>query len=136
MTKRGGSGQPVAIETALGWVLSGPLKIRESGTTEFAQVNLITESLKGWDEDSLENNVRKLWSFEGLGISEGGSVHEEFLDNISFTGIRYSVKLPWKVGHDELPDNYLNSLGRMKGQLRRLRKEPGLRQDYDSYIKE
>ena len=99
------------------------------------QVNLITESLKEWDEDSLENNVRKLWSCQGLGISEGDSVHEEFLDNISFTGIRYSVKLPWKVSHDELPDNYLNSLGTMKGQLRQLRKEPGLLQDMTLLLK-
>ena len=65
-------------------------------------------------------------------------MHEEFLDSINFTGNRYSVivKLPWKEGHDKLPDNYANSLGRMKSQLKRLSKEPELLEEYDAIIKE
>ena len=86
--------------------------------------------------DSLERNVQKLWNFEALCITEGNEVHEEFLNDTSFTGSRYSVKLPCKEGYDKLPDNYANSLGRMKGQLRRLRKEPNLLREYDSIIRE
>ena len=63
-------------------------------------------------------------------------MHEEFLDSINFTGNRCSVKLLWKEGHDKLPDNYANSLGRMKSQLKRLRKEPELLKEYDAIIKE
>lgn len=37
--------------------------------------------------------------------------------------------------HDKLPYNYANSLSRMKGQLRRLRKEPSLLKEYDSIIR-
>ena len=86
-----------------------------------AQVNFVAQ---GNDLSSLEKNFERLWSFEGLGIVEkDNKVHEEFLDGITFTGSRYSVKLPWKEGHDRLPDNYLNSLSRMKSQLKRLIRE-------------
>ena len=55
---------------------------------------------------------------------------------ISVTGSRYSVKLPWKEDHDSLPDNYMNSQARMKGQLRRLKREPEMLKEYDRIIKE
>ena len=63
-------------------------------------------------------------------------LHEEFLDGITFTGSRYSVKLPWKEGHDRLPDNYLNSLSSIKSQLKRLKREPELLKKYDTIIRE
>ena len=58
-----------------------------------------------------------------------------FVDNISFNGSRYSVKLPWKEGRDSLDSNYELSLARMKGQVKKLRKEPEVLQEYDSVIK-
>ena len=63
-------------------------------------------------------------------------MHETFEDDIEFRNGRYSVKLPWKQGHDILPSNYANSLSCMKGQLRRLRKEPEVLDEYDSIIRE
>ncbi|CAB3976778.1 Hypothetical predicted protein [Paramuricea clavata] len=127
VTKRGRSGEPVAIETELGWVLSGPLRVQDIEGAELAQVNFVAQRMN--DEDSLESNVTEAEEVEE------DKVHEEFLDGISFTGSRYSVKLPWKESHDKLPDNYANSLGRMKNQLRRL-KEPALLTEYDSIIRE
>ena len=67
---------------------------------------------------------------DSLGIRETDEVHEIFNDDIIFNGERYSVRLPWKVGHATLPTNYENSLSRMKGQVRRLRNEPRLRAEY------
>ncbi|XP_028410434.1 uncharacterized protein LOC114533050 [Dendronephthya gigantea] len=134
-TKKGKTGEPVAIQTELGWVLSGPLRGREIEGAGVTQVNFMGQTTK-WDRDSLESNVEKLWSFEGLGIIEEDTVHETFLDGISFTGNRYSVKLPWKEDHDNLPDNYMNSLARMKGQLKRLEKEPELLKEYDRIIRD
>ena len=63
-------------------------------------------------------------------------MHEEFLDGIIFTGSRYSVELPWKEGHDRLPNNCLNSLSRMKSQLKRLKRDPELLKEYDTIIRE
>ena len=78
------------------------------------------------NEDTLESNVQKLWSFDWPGIIKKDKVHEVFLGGISFTGSRYSVKLPWKKSHQRLPDNYANSLSRMKNQLRRLKKRTSI----------
>ena len=132
-TRRGRAGEPVAVETELGLVLSGPLKMQGTDSASVAQVNFVAQRK---NIESLERDVQKLWSFEALGINEKDKVHEEFLDSISFTESRYSVKLPWKEGHDKLPDNHANSLCRMKSQLKRLSKEPDLLKEYDAIIKE
>ena len=85
----------------------------------------------------LEGNLQMLWDLETLGITESNEVHEEFVDNITFNnGSRYSVKLPWKQGHDIVDNNYELSLSRMKGQVRKFRKEPEVLEECDSVIKE
>ena len=53
----------------------------------------------------LENEIQKLWDLDSLGIREVNEVQEAFSDDISFSGDRYSVRLPWKVGHATLPAN-------------------------------
>ena len=106
---RGKPDEPVAIDTELGWVLSGPLKT-ESGVsvTSVSVNNVVTECVTC----PLENEIQKL-------VNE---VQEAFSDDISFNGDRYSVRLAWKVGHATLPANYDNSLSRLRGQVGRLRK--------------
>ena len=117
-TRRGEAEQPVAIETGLGWVLSGPLKRRETDSKQEVSVNFIAQDSVAIDRASLENEVSKLWDLDSLGIKVCDEVHELFEDDIEFRNGRYSVKLPWKQGHDILPSNYANSLSRMKGHLR------------------
>ena len=63
-------------------------------------------------------------------------MYEEFVDSIAFNGNRYSLKFPWKEGQGSLPSNYELSLSLMKSQIRKLRKEPDVLQEYDSVIKE
>ncbi|XP_028413911.1 uncharacterized protein LOC114536757 [Dendronephthya gigantea] len=55
-TKKGKTGEPVAIQTELGWVLSGPLRGREIEGAGVTQVNFVGQTTK-WDRDSLESNV-------------------------------------------------------------------------------
>lgn len=135
-TVRGEAEEPVAIETELGWVLSGPLKRKESDSKQEVSVNFVAQDSVAIDRASLESEVSKLWDLDSLGIKVTDEVHETFEDDIDFSDGRYSVKLPWKQGHDLLPSNYVNSLSRMKGQLKRLRKEPEVLDEYNSIIKE
>ena len=135
-TIRGEAEEPVAIETELGWVLSGPLKRKESDSKQEVSVNFIAQDSAAIERASLESEVSKLWDLDSLGIKVSDEVHETFEDDIEFRNGRYSVKLPWKQGHNILPSNYANSLSRMKGQLRRLRKEPEVLDEYDSIIRE
>ena len=58
------------------------------------------------------------------------------IDKIEFNGVRYSVKLPWKQGHERIPANYANSLSRRKGQVKRLSKEPNVLKEYDKILGE
>ena len=138
-TVRGESEEPVAIETELGWVLSGPLKRRyefSEASVQEVSVNFISQDSAGLDKASLDREVSRLWDLESLGIKSSDEVHESFENEIEFLEGRYSVKLPWKRGHDPLPSNFANSVSRMKGQLKRLKREPEVLNEYDSIIKE
>ena len=132
---RGGVGEPLAVETQLGWVISGPLEYSQSADRERA----VSVNFVGKDStitERLEQDIQVLWDLETLGISESDEVYEEFVDNICFNGDRYSVKLSCKEGRDLLDSNYELSLSRMKGQVKTLRKEPEVLRKYDSVIKE
>ena len=49
---------------------------------------------------------------------------------------RYSVKLPWREGKSYLTNNRALAVGRLKSQLRKLRKTPETLEFYDGTIKE
>ena len=131
-TIRGNFDEPVAVETELGWVLSGPMKGRDtSSDVHFTQVNFIASSVE--EQESLD--VQRLWDLETLGIREiTDQIHESFENCISFNGTRYSVRLPWKEGQPELPSNYETSLYRLKTQMRRLEKDPEILKEYGKII--
>ena len=131
---RGEVDQPVAVETCLGWVLSGPLK----GTRDDMQINVnyVSHASSRVDDHELEDSARKLWDFETLGIQEENEVHEALKDAISFNGKRYEVGLPWKEGHAPLPSNYRNSFKRLKGQIEKLKSVPENLNAYNAIIKE
>ena len=132
---RGKVNEPVAVQTELGWVISGPLSYEQPAyRAQEVQVNFVgSDSIM---TESLERNVQRLWDLKALGIAGSSKVYEDFIDSIAFNGTRYSVKLPWKEGHNSLPSYYELSLSCMKGQIRKLRKEPEVLEEYNEVIKE
>ena len=130
--KRGESG-PTALQTKVGWVLSGP--VQGGSTLNSTQVNFMnTHALRvdthdQFMDESLENRAleRKLaefWDLEAIGISpEEKSVYERFNEDITFTDGRYEVKLPWKECHATPPDNCTLCQRRLKSLTRRLQSE-------------
>ena len=70
------------------------------------------------------SNLHKLWDLHSLGIKEKDKVHENVIDQVHYTGERYSVGLQWRVGHGPIPLNYANSKARLKSQLRKLGQPP------------
>ena len=59
-----------------------------------------------------------------------------FLKKIVWKPERYSVPLRWKSGTSWLlPDNYLNTLKRLRSSVHRLKKTPELFEEYDEIIK-
>ena len=125
-TVRGRSDEPVAVETKLGWVLSGPIKARgiDDGGDSGSCVKVDNNFVALASSKHLDASVKRLWDLETLGIREEDEACELLNDSIHFNGQRYSVSLPWKEGHGALPSNYSGSVQRLKGQLSKLRKEP------------
>ena len=131
---RGGPHEPVTIKTSLGWVLSGQLK-GESFSQQDSVVNFVQSDAR--NEDSILQQVNKLWDLDSLGIRpENDLSKESFVNEIEFTGDRYSVKLPWKAGHGPIPHNYSTCVARLKNQLERLKEDPDVLKEYDRIINE
>ena len=135
-TRRGGPGEPVAVKTKLGWVLSGPLKFegKSFNSPEDSTVNFLPHVSQHPRILSVEENVNRLWDLDTLGIRQENEVHEAVIDDIRFTGSRYSVGLPWKVGHDKLPSNYANCLLRSQAQVRKFKKDPQTFDECDKMV--
>lgn len=131
---RGKQDEPVAIETELGWVLSGPLAIEceRSDSANIVTVNTVVMQ----ERNSIDSQLDRLWDLDSLGIRPVNEVHEEFSDNIEFTGKRYSVKLPWKTGHRRLPTNQHAGLACLRNQVKKLQKTPALLKEYDRIMRE
>ena len=108
-TIRGGPQEPVAVKTSLGWVLSGPLQGEKILSSYDCHVNVCVDPMSApnkVEKQEIDSNLHKLWDLDSIGIREEDKVHESVLDDIAFTGSRYSVGIPWKLGHKPLPSNY------------------------------
>ena len=116
----------MAVKTKLGWVLSGPLKFEGTSfnSPEYSTVNFLPHVMQDSRMLSEGENVNKLWDLGTLGIRQEDEDQEAVIDEIKFTGTRYFVGLPWKVGHDKLPSNYANCLVKSQAQVRKFKKDP------------
>ena len=63
-------------------------------------------------------------------------VYTEFEETIEFTGKRYRVKLPWKEGEYEIPNNKELAEQRLSSLMKRLDKQPDVLAEYDRIMKE
>ncbi len=103
-TMRGEPCDPVAVNTKLGWVLSGPLKGKTLNRSDHCNVSLTLDMPKNvfrvstglQEQIPTDANVIKLWDLESLWIRRKDEVHEDLLDTISFTGERYSILIEYR----------------------------------------
>lgn len=135
--RRGKSG-PVAINTTLGWVLSG---VASSPAQDTSSTCLVTHTLRvdGLPQNgkALDDRLKSFWELESFGISSSDySVHDEFRSTIRFVDGKYEVELPWKEGHPALSDNYHLCARRLQGLIKRLQQDPAVLREYDTTIKE
>ena len=99
-------------------------------------MNLCIENIVPSKKQEADSNSHKLWDLDSIGIREGDQVHKTVIDNILFTGSKYSVGLPWRIGHDPVPLNLANSQARLKSQLKKLKQTPEILEQYDQIISE
>lgn len=139
---RRGEGGPTAVQTHLGWVLSGP--IEGMPTSMHSAVNLVTTHILKVDAQlspgrspDLDEQLKMFWDLESLGIKEDEcSVYDKFEQSIIFRDGRYEVRLPWKQNRPLLPDNYRLSQKRLDGLLQRLHQKPSMLNEYDAIIRD
>jgi hypothetical protein len=130
-TIRGASG-PIAVYTKLGWILSGPTS---ADSTSLMVHTLVTGVRAIEGKSQLEEQLKSFWDLESIGISDKNTtIFEQFKDHITFDGIRYEVTLPWRDDISLQSDNYELSLSRLRGLLKRMRRNPSLLDEYNKSI--
>ena len=129
----------VAIQSSFGWLVNGPFTFNRK---QNVSVNLITNHVlkvqcEVTEEKKLSNILHKFYDLDTIGIAENEtSVYDESKDQIKLENSRYTVKLPFKENHPEIPDNYNLCKGRLKTLKRRLGKNSSLKIAYDAIITE
>ena len=95
-------------------------------------INLVIDK-----ETSIQEDSKRLWDLDVLGIKDDEDMYADFKDSIKQNEDgRYYVKLPWKQGNYFLPNNRELAEQRVKSQLKRMSKQPELLEKYDNIIKE
>ena len=129
------------MQTCFGWVLSGPVPgvIAESHVTCSNISHVLTAQTHSSQQElvHLEKKLQAFWDLDTLGIKEGEeSVYEKFLEDVSFRGGRYCVRLPWKSPRIMLPDNLELSQRRLFNLLKGLQQSPHILTRYDEIIRD
>ena len=127
---------PTAVESRLGYLLSGPLPFPQSVYITCSQVltfSCITE----------EVHCDNFWKIESMATtSTAQNSDTEFLQEYLTSNITvkpdgtYSLRFPWKTYHPALPSNYSVCAKRTRSMANRLAKTPYLLQLYNSIIEE
>ena len=129
----------VAVNSKLGWLLSGPL--RSSKENESSTVKLATHTMFiSFNENErevkeLNNQVEKFWDLDTLGIRDNEiSVYDKFMNDVKFVNGRYEVRLPFKEDHPLIEDNYALAVRRLEALKNKLNKNPKLLKQYDEIM--
>ena len=133
-----GRSGPSAMQTCFGWVLSGPVPgvVAELHVT-CSNISHVLTAQKQQELVHLEKKLQAFWDLDTLGIKEGEeSVYEKFLEDVSFRGGCYCVRLPWKSPRIMLPDNLELSQRRLFNLRKRLQQSPHILTQYDEIIRD
>ena len=131
---------PVAVDSKLGWLLSGPIDSRETNLSSTClAINGVPNNPR-YDEhdDVLVGILKEFWEVESLGIAplDEGSTSNQFPSRISFEDNQYSVSLPWRLDHSVVPSHLSLCEGRLKSLLCRLQWNPEVLLEYDKILKD
>ena len=141
--RRGKPGEPVAVSSVFGWLLSGPIVISHgphakprSSSSNIVSVNLVTSHI------SEEQMFQDYLGLESYAVSsqkeksEDQELLEWFQESIVNVGERYQVKLPWKEDAQLLLNNRPQAESRLHGLLTRLSRDHELKEMYTSAMDE
>ena len=136
--KKGDNSGLIAINSVLGWLISGPIKSEnQSSSVNVTTSHVMKIECEERSDVILTESLQKFWDLDTIGISEGElSVYDEFMEDIEFINGKYQVKLPFKEGHPMLADNFNLSLRRLEQLKGKLSRNEELLKSYVNVIKE
>ena len=132
---------PIALDSKLDWLLSGPLNDHSKAVMTHCHVIIhggFTDSPMDENSNPLISTLQRFWNVESLGILDEKHEHQlpMFLQTILFNNNQYEVGLPWKEGHPDVPNHFNVCLNHLRFLHRRLLGTPELLKEYDRIIQE
>ncbi|KRX51532.1 hypothetical protein T06_5551, partial [Trichinella sp. T6] len=128
---------PEAVNSPFGWILSGNIPADDrSGKC----ITLLVKTENEYSEDDL----RRFWDLEIIGVADdkgkedpsASRLMKTFEETLEYDNGRYTVKLPWKPGFPNLPNNYAHALQRLLKTEASLLKEPMKSAMYSKTLRE
>ena len=132
---------PVAVQSKLGWLLSGPIDSGEAYQVSHSNVVISGVPANAHDvgDDTIFKALRDFWEVESLGIVDTPVTTvnpNSFMLSISYQEGRYTVNLPWKYDHADVPNHLVMCESRLRSLLRKLQHKPDLLLEYDKIIQD
>ncbi|KAL1480900.1 hypothetical protein MTO96_050654, partial [Rhipicephalus appendiculatus] len=129
----------VAMGSAFGWMLQGPLSF---DTSLESALNVCVLRLST-SADSTDEILRRFWDLESIGImpadntptKEKNTVLERFDQEVTFFNGRYQVALPWKESCGQLDDNRMQAMKRLKYLGKKMKNNLEFAVEYDATIR-
>ena len=116
----------VAISSALGWLVNGPIADepeKEGKSVNMAVLHVLKVQCEKKSEKMLSESITEFWRLDSIGINQKEiSMDNEYMGSITFENNRYIAELPFKEGHPMLTDNFTLCKKRLKSLKERLDK--------------
>ncbi|XP_071577173.1 uncharacterized protein [Temnothorax nylanderi] len=134
--RKGAENEPIAQNTTLGWILSGPVDSPPPSPRESVQIH------HGTVLDNLQSDLRRFWEVEEIPRTihmspEELQCEQHFATTHTRTPEgRYVVRLPFKRGPPQLGESRFAALSSLKRLERRLEREPNNATEYREFLDE
>ena len=131
---RGGTGEPMARLTPLGWTCVGLVSDQQGR-------NMTSGTYFTQSEDSELNSIlHKFWEVEQFPTSKQNlnkmdeSIVETVKETMRHENDRYEVGIPWKQSSEKLPDSFEMAYRRLCSTEKKLSKDKAMAETYDSIV--
>ena len=130
----------IALELTLGWIIGGHYSSINSQNVYNINSHFffVTPSnCRHVFENENDPKLSAIWDIESVGVNtKKFEIHQNFGNNLEFTGEIYSVKLPFKQMTELLPDNFITLKKRLSSLKHKLDCNHKLIEQYDNILKD
>ena len=134
---RGRDDEPYAIQTRLGWTVSGP--VSRGGRNKSVKAHFVSSR-----DDALSEQVERFWQLESSGLcdeekglsAEDISVIKKWNNTATYEEGHHQLPIPFRRENPALPDNLMMAKRRLASLGRKLDKNPVLNDQYVAGIQD